>query len=92
LLNWSAFGLPGNLWAAIMILIAGGLAVTTYLQKKDIAFSLVIIWALVGIMVKFPEQKIMLYSGILSIVLITVSWIFVTVNAYISKHATTSRK
>jgi len=64
LLNWSAFGITGPIWAAIMMGIAGLLAVIMTLFKKDKLFALVIIWALVGIIVKFPDQMIMKYTGL----------------------------
>ena len=77
LLNWNGFGLSGDLWAAIMILIAGVLAtyVTLVANKKDFAFSLVVIWALIGIMVKFPDYINIQYTGLVAVTLAGISWL-----------------
>ncbi|WKZ23645.1 MAG: tryptophan-rich sensory protein [Candidatus Dojkabacteria bacterium] len=67
LFRWDGFGIAEPLWAAIMMGIAGILAVLFALREKDFVFPLVTIWALVGIMIKFPTQQEMLYVGIASV-------------------------
>jgi len=49
--GWDGFGLQ-PVWAMIMIIIALGLTMVIQLTRKDIAYSLVIAWALLGIYLK----------------------------------------
>jgi benzodiazapine receptor len=51
-LNWNGFGIGPETWAALVI--AAALIITTLMlfTRKDLAYALVIIWALVGIGVK----------------------------------------
>ncbi|MDD4382282.1 MAG: tryptophan-rich sensory protein [Candidatus Dojkabacteria bacterium] len=62
LANWNGFGISGEIWSAIMIVIACGLGILAAV-KKNIAYTLVILWALIGILVKF--------SGISDIITVT---------------------
>lgn len=50
--NWNGFGISPEIWSAIMIAIATGLAVYA-IFKKTYSYSLVILWAIIGILVKF---------------------------------------
>jgi benzodiazapine receptor len=47
--SWDRFGLSPEVWAAIMIGVAAGLAILMLLQKRDFAFAGAISWGLYGI-------------------------------------------
>ena len=51
-LNWDGFGLSQETWAVTIIVIALLLASLVVFTRKDIAYGLVVIWALLGIAVK----------------------------------------
>lgn len=51
-IGWNGFGIAAATWAAIMVIVAAALAVLLLLQRKDFAYALVIIWALIGIIIK----------------------------------------
>lgn len=68
--------LGGQLWTAILMLIAGGLGVLAIWRHRDYAFPVVIIWAVVGIMVKFPTENLILAGGIACILGIIVAGIY----------------
>jgi len=51
-LNWNGFGLSQETWAVTIIVIALLLASLVVFTRKDIAYELVVIWALLGIAVK----------------------------------------
>ncbi len=51
-LGWRGWGVSDEAWAVIMLLVAGVLAAAVSLTRGDVAYSLVIIWALAGIAVK----------------------------------------
>jgi tryptophan-rich sensory protein len=50
--NWDGFGLSGAVWAAIMLVVATAVTLTIIATRRDIAYAVVIVWALVGIVVK----------------------------------------
>jgi benzodiazapine receptor len=50
--NWDGFGISGPAWAAIMLVIAAVVTLTVIIRHRDIAYTAVIVWALVGIIVK----------------------------------------
>lgn len=50
--RWDGFGLPASGWAAIMVLIAMTIGTLTLLRNRDVAYGLVLIWALAGILLR----------------------------------------
>ncbi len=57
-LKWNQFGISDATW---MVLILGAVALISGLMnflRKDIAYALVILWALAGIAVKFPTEGV----------------------------------
>jgi benzodiazapine receptor len=68
-INWNGLGLSDVTWAILVIIIALIITLTVIIMRRDIAYSLVVIWALVGIMVKQSEnQSIFLTAGISAII------------------------
>lgn len=51
-LGWSGWGISPEAWAVIMLLAATGIASAVSLSRGDVAYMLVIMWALAGIGVK----------------------------------------
>lgn len=51
-LQWGGFGLGDQFWAILMIMIGTGLGATMLLRRSDLPYTLVVIWALVGIVIK----------------------------------------
>ncbi len=51
--GWDGFGIAGETWAALMMVVAGVLAVVMLARFRDVAFALVVVWALVGIAVRY---------------------------------------
>jgi hypothetical protein len=50
--HWDAFGIPEATWAILVIAIATLITLAVLFTRKDIAYSLVVDWALLGIMIK----------------------------------------
>ncbi|MEB3216169.1 MAG: tryptophan-rich sensory protein [Nostocales cyanobacterium 94392] len=50
--NWNGFGISAEVWTVIMIIIATIIAATALLQRQDIAYSGVTVWALIAIAIK----------------------------------------
>jgi benzodiazapine receptor len=51
-LNWDGFGISPEIWATLVVAVALVITILMLITRKDVAYSLVIIWALVGIGVK----------------------------------------
>lgn len=50
--GWNGFGISGEIWAAIMLVIAAVITLTIIVTRRDVAYSAVLLWALVGIIIK----------------------------------------
>ena len=67
--NWDGFGISPETWAALVIIIALLITILVIATRKDVAYGLVIIWALVGIAVKQSEnQNIVMITEISAII------------------------
>lgn len=69
----------GQIWASILILIAGVLA-SIFISKKDYFYPAVIIWAIVGIAIKFSGVNIINIAVMLAIFLIFATWTWLNTN------------
>lgn len=68
-INWDGFGISPETWAALIIIIALLITILVIATRKDVAYGLVIIWALVGIAVKQSEnQNIVMITEISAII------------------------
>jgi len=63
-LYWSGSILLPQVWAALLIQVAVLLTVLIILRHKDFAYSAVIMWSIIGIAFKFPEE----HSIVLSVI------------------------
>lgn len=48
-LNWDSFGLSGEIWAVIILIVATLLGFAMLLRERDWAYALVLVWAFAGI-------------------------------------------
>lgn len=77
-INWGGFGLSDVFWTVLVIIVGLIITLLSLLKKKDVAFSMVIVWAYLGIIIKryfqssTPEMTIV-YVTAASIVLILIS-------------------
>ena len=51
-LGWGGWGIPPQVWAVVMLVVATGLTLWMSLTRRDTAFLLVIVWAFIGIAIK----------------------------------------
>ncbi|UCD97138.1 MAG: tryptophan-rich sensory protein [Candidatus Bathyarchaeota archaeon] len=72
-LNWDGFGIVSETWATLIIIVALLIAVLVLATRKDVAYGLVIVWALLGIAVgQSGNQNIVTLSQVsAAVVLIT---------------------
>lgn len=57
--GWDGFGISAGTWAAQILIVALLITVLVLATRRDVAYSLVIIWALVGIAVNQSGNEIM---------------------------------
>jgi hypothetical protein len=90
-INWNRFGFSPEFWAVIMVSVAIVVAIIALLSRKDIFFSLVIAWALYGIIAERasaaePNEDI-IFTATAGIILIFAIILFFGVRALLKKPA-----
>jgi len=71
--GWNGFGLNAEIWAIIAMVIALIVTLIVIVARRDTAYSLVVVWALVGIAVKQT-----MYPNIVAVAEVAIAAIFVT--------------
>jgi hypothetical protein len=75
-INWNTWGLGEQFWAVAVIVVGIAIALSMLFTRKDIYYSLVVDWALLGILLKrlsvttVPDQSVVVVT-IVGLVLIT---------------------
>ena len=63
--NWAGLGISQPAWAVIMLVIAGGIvAILNWRHWGDIAYTAVIVWALVGVYVKQVDTPVVAITAL----------------------------
>ncbi len=72
--RWDGWGIPDATWAVVIICVALVLTLALLATRKDVAFSLVVVWALVGIISKQSDfQNIVLAAEVaIAVILVAV--------------------
>jgi len=71
--NWDGFGVSPETWAALVIIVALFISLLVLATRKDVAYALVIIWALVGIAVKQSGNQTIVMLTEISAVIIAIT-------------------
>jgi benzodiazapine receptor len=71
--NWDGFGISQETWAALVVVIALLIALLVVATRKDVAYGLVIIWALLGIAVKQSGNQNIVMLTEVSAVLVAIA-------------------
>jgi tryptophan-rich sensory protein len=81
-LHWNGWGIVPQMWAVIMLLIAAGLAVAMGLDRRDVGFMLVFVWAFIGIAVKQAGTTMVVATAwvLVGVILMVVIWLLYTNN------------
>jgi benzodiazapine receptor len=72
-LNWSGWGIAPELWAVIMLVVAGLVGAAVGVLRGDIAYVGVLVWAFAGIAVKHWDTPLVAYSALAMIAVIVVA-------------------
>ena len=63
-LNWNRFGLSEQFWAVAVIVVGIAITLSVLLRRQDIYYSLVVDWALLGILIKRLADSVPIQSVI----------------------------
>ncbi len=77
-LNWGGFGLSAQIWAALIVILVLIITTLVIATRKDIAYTLVIIWALVGIGFNHTSNQAVFFLteiGALAVAVLLFAWI-----------------
>ena len=74
-LGWNGFGIPEWVWTLLVMVVAAALASIRLYLRGDRPFSLVVVWALIGIVIKHITVFNMDYPQILIAGVFLVGWI-----------------
>jgi hypothetical protein len=69
-LGWSGFGIAGPTWSAIMILVAVVVAGSVLLNRRNLAYAGVLVWALFGIRAAYPAVPVIATTAVIAALLI----------------------
>ena len=83
--GWNGFGLSAETWAIAAMSIALIVTLIVIAARRDIAYSLVIVWALAGIAIKQSANQNIVLTAEIAIVVILVA-LAVSILAYRSRH------
>ena len=84
-INWDGWGISDVNWAIIVIIIALIITLAVIFTRKDIGYSLVIIWALAGIAVKQMENQSIVMIASAGAVIIAIALILALVSSFLRR-------
>jgi hypothetical protein len=74
--HWSGWGLAPQTWAAVMLGVGVLLAALVAFTRHDAAYLLVLVWAFIGIALKFPSELLVSISAWLAAAVVAALAIF----------------
>jgi hypothetical protein len=61
--GWSGFGIPAQIWAVIMLVLASLLGLAMTILRRDVGYLTVLVWAFIGIAVKQISAPMVVLSA-----------------------------
>ncbi len=68
--NWDGWGINATNWTAIMLVVATAIASIVAIQRKDVAFTCVFIWAYVAIALRHIDKPIIWITAVLGAIVL----------------------
>jgi hypothetical protein len=75
--NWDGWGLSPSVWTVIIMAVSATIAALVLIQRRDVAYPLVIVWALVAIAIRQASALLIAGTGIL-LAIALIALIFMT--------------
>ena len=70
-INWDHWGLSPEIWMVIMLAVTFLITMAMILTRRDIAYTMVILWALVGIIIKFSHIPLVANTAVSTVIALT---------------------
>jgi hypothetical protein len=74
--GWNQFGISAEAWMLIILAVVVALAWAMSIRRQDVAYLMVLLWAIFGITVKFPAVEIVTAGIWVSFILIALAFIY----------------
>ncbi|MFA5994824.1 MAG: tryptophan-rich sensory protein [Patescibacteria group bacterium] len=84
--EWDYWGVNPTWWAAVLLAVATIITVSNLIKNHDLIYGLVIIWAFIGIIVKFPDIILVSYTAGAMIAMIVITLLFSGYNRLVNIH------
>ena len=81
-LGWNGWGISAEIWAVIMLAAGVIISAIMSLTRADIAYSLVLVWAYIGIAIQHNDTPLVANSAFIAAGLIVVILIIVLIRKY----------
>ena len=75
-LRWSAFGIAPEIWFLIVLVAVLAISTLMSLNRRDVAYILVILWALVGIGYKFSAEPFIWIMSLTTALLVAIGLLY----------------
>jgi hypothetical protein len=75
-LKWNAFGIAPQAWFLIVLVAVLAISFLMSLNRRDVAYILVILWALVGIGYKFSSEPLIWISSLVTALLVALGLLY----------------
>jgi benzodiazapine receptor len=72
-ISWDGFGVSAETWAILVVIVALIITLLVVTTRKDVAYALVIIWALIGIAVKQSGNQTIAMLTEISAIIVAIS-------------------
>lgn len=69
-LGWNGWGIPGQVWAALLVWAAAGIGVVFAQSRRDVPFNLVLLWAFGGIWVAHAGEPVVVYGVVAGLLMV----------------------
>ncbi|MGA9378911.1 MAG: tryptophan-rich sensory protein, partial [Phormidium sp.] len=74
--GWDGWGINDTGWTAIMLIIATVIAVIVAIQRADVAFTLVFVWAYVAIALRHLDNPVIWITALVSAIALVILIMF----------------
>lgn len=88
--NWDGFGIRPSIWAVVMVVVALVITLLMLATRKDIAYALVIVWALIGIALNHTEDQTVVLAAEAAAALVAVALVATIVLGIVRKKEASS--
>ena len=75
-LKWNAFGIAAQTWFLVILMAVLAISILMSLSRRDVAYILVILWALVGISYKFSVEPLIWIASLVTALLVALGLLY----------------